>query len=501
VTFFRRFMFVLTIPLLAVSILDFVEKQFPPHSRTTDQPPKESIFASWPSSKNFDSRGKEWDVTQLGVLLYPARSNWIWPNSRGLGVEVQLIAQGVTELVGDEVPTLEQAPPRLTLTVPASARNFTLMSPDETTATLRPRAGDESGTEVVVIAGDADLEEVGAREITLGASGYRLTRIQGDKVLLEALYNVRFDFPGALATNDGLAKGTSSIHWKPRGTPKHYLRLVENSVQVVACKCGLTGSNPQPFAKFNGEPSWRAAYDKEQFFEVSNDSWVNTVTDFSSTAVWPAFLGWLVSWVLIARGRKSEAQEPGSPEPQRPSDEAGDSEHGRSMTTDAGSATNPPVGVDLHGITSTPIPWTLPTPVSPLGSRSVQATESLISNVAAEFGLLNAAQVGELLGSSSKVPSSLAHRRHRAGDLLAIRRENRKMFPGFQFAPDGSPIPTIHALRDLTTKHGWSESDLFVWLVTSARSLNGARPVDIMTSSEGAESVVLAAESEVLEQR
>lgn len=133
----------------------------------------------------------------------------------------------------------------------------------------------------------------------------------------------------------------------------------------------------------------------------------------------------------------------------------------------------------------------LPTQTSPQAARAVQATENIVRSVDAEFGLLGAAEAGERLGSSSKAARNLAGSRHRAGDLLAIRRGNRDRFPGFQFRTDGSPVPVVRVLLDLSAQHGWSESDLFLWLVTPTGRLDDARPVDVMLS--GAEDAVASA--------
>ena len=142
----------------------------------------------------------------------------------------------------------------------------------------------------------------------------------------------------------------------------------------------------------------------------------------------------------------------------------------------------------------------IPTQASPQAARSVQATENLVRSVAAEFGLLSGTEVGERMGSSSKSsPRNLASTRHRAGELLAIRRGNRLKFPGFQFAADGSPLPVIGVLRRLSVQHGWSESDLFLWLVAPTGRLDDVRPVDALQSkaADAQDKVVRAAELEM----
>ena len=142
----------------------------------------------------------------------------------------------------------------------------------------------------------------------------------------------------------------------------------------------------------------------------------------------------------------------------------------------------------------------LATQTSPQSARSVQATENLVRSVAAEFGLLIGTEVDERLESSSKSsPSNLASARHRAGQLLAIRRGKRLEFPGFQFAADGSPLSIIGVLRRMSEHHDWSESDLFLWLVTPTGRLDDIRPVDVLRSgsTDAQDKVVRAAELEM----
>lgn len=139
----------------------------------------------------------------------------------------------------------------------------------------------------------------------------------------------------------------------------------------------------------------------------------------------------------------------------------------------------------------------LTTQASPQTARAVQTTENLVRSVGAEFGLLGAAEAGERLGSASKAARNLAGSKHRSGDLLAIRRGNRDKFPGFQFDRDGSPRPVISELRQLATRHGWSESDLFLWLVTPAGSLDGIRPVDLILDESKASEIRVVAAAEL----
>lgn len=131
--------------------------------------------------------------------------------------------------------------------------------------------------------------------------------------------------------------------------------------------------------------------------------------------------------------------------------------------------------------------------------RAARATEAVIDGVATEFGLLDATEAGVRLGAAVESARDLANSRHRSGDLLAIRRHDRRQYPGFQFRIDGTPRPVVRTLRSLWIEHGWSEGDLLLWLVTPAGRLDDARPVDIVLSeTDDADArVVGAAEVEI----
>jgi hypothetical protein len=119
---------------------------------------------------------------------------------------------------------------------------------------------------------------------------------------------------------------------------------------------------------------------------------------------------------------------------------------------------------------------TSPTPPSRQLQRAIEATERLVRAVEAEFGLLDAAGIAERYGASA--PDAEHH--HREGALLAIRRSDACVFPGFQFQTDGTPRPVISALRALADTNQWSQSDLFLWLVSPTGYLDDARPVDLL---------------------
>lgn len=120
----------------------------------------------------------------------------------------------------------------------------------------------------------------------------------------------------------------------------------------------------------------------------------------------------------------------------------------------------------------------------PALARAVQAEQNLYDRLDAEFGLLTASEAGRRLGSRSSAPRNIAATERRAGRLVAIaRRASRPLYPGFQFGPDGAPLPVIAELRALADRHGRSESGIVQWLCSPTTYLDGSRPVDLLRAA------------------
>lgn len=126
--------------------------------------------------------------------------------------------------------------------------------------------------------------------------------------------------------------------------------------------------------------------------------------------------------------------------------------------------------------------------VPPAIARAVTAKENLYDRIGAEFGLLAPGEAGRLLGSQSSAPRNQASQLRRAGRLLAITRGRRSLYPGFQFGPDGQPLPVIAELRELADRSRWSESGVVQWLMAPTTYLQASeravalRPVDLLVS-------------------
>ncbi len=132
--------------------------------------------------------------------------------------------------------------------------------------------------------------------------------------------------------------------------------------------------------------------------------------------------------------------------------------------------------------------------IEPAAARAVQAEHNLYTRLDAEFGLLSSTEAGKRMGSRSSAPRNLATTAHRNKAVVAVRRGNLLAYPGFQFGPDGQPLPVIRRLREVAELNGWSEPGLVQWLCSPTTYLDGDRPVDHLVT-EPDRIVAVAAEA------
>jgi hypothetical protein len=135
---------------------------------------------------------------------------------------------------------------------------------------------------------------------------------------------------------------------------------------------------------------------------------------------------------------------------------------------------------------------TVPLPVQVLQARrNAEGRTALFQ----EFGALTSAQVGEMAGSKSPNRAALAHKWKNDRRIFAVPHQGVNYFPGFQFSPDGQPLPVIGAI--LAHLSAWSAWEIALWFTSRTDSLSGRRPVDLLESDPDA--VVRAAASEAEE--
>jgi len=114
----------------------------------------------------------------------------------------------------------------------------------------------------------------------------------------------------------------------------------------------------------------------------------------------------------------------------------------------------------------------------PAIARAVQAEQNLYTRIENEFGMLTSTEAGTRMGSRSRAPRNLAATAHRDHALVAVRRGNSLVYPGFQFGPDGQPLEVIGRLRATAEANEWSEAGLVQWLCSPTTYFHGDRPVD-----------------------
>lgn len=120
--------------------------------------------------------------------------------------------------------------------------------------------------------------------------------------------------------------------------------------------------------------------------------------------------------------------------------------------------------------------------IPPAMARAAQATENVMKSLADEFGLLTSADVAQLLGSKSKSTAarSLANDMRGRGELLAVRRLNKFLYPGFQFDhTQGRVKPLVKKLLQLAEANDWEPADVVLWLLSPTTYFEDeSRPVD-----------------------
>lgn len=113
-----------------------------------------------------------------------------------------------------------------------------------------------------------------------------------------------------------------------------------------------------------------------------------------------------------------------------------------------------------------------PNAVSPQMRRAIRSAERAWRRIAAEFGLLTANQVTELLGREGQsIGEDEAIKVWIGGSLL---------YPGFQFDRETRSIhPVIKPLLALAKENGWPPRDVTYWMTSPSRWFADClRPVD-----------------------
>lgn len=92
-------------------------------------------------------------------------------------------------------------------------------------------------------------------------------------------------------------------------------------------------------------------------------------------------------------------------------------------------------------------------------------------------------------GSPTTGPGRKGQRWRSKGRIFAVEYDGMTWYLGFQFGPDGTPLPVV--TRVLSELDGWSDWDIAAWFVRPNGVLDRRRPVDVLIDDPDA--VVAAA--------
>lgn len=111
--------------------------------------------------------------------------------------------------------------------------------------------------------------------------------------------------------------------------------------------------------------------------------------------------------------------------------------------------------------------------------RNAEARTELIG----EFGLFTSADLARLHHSQAANAAALGYRLRKQGRVFAVDVAGDAQYPGFEFGPDGKPLPVIAEIiavfGDQLT--GW---DLALWFTGRNGWLGGSRPVDALRGTD-----------------
>lgn len=82
-------------------------------------------------------------------------------------------------------------------------------------------------------------------------------------------------------------------------------------------------------------------------------------------------------------------------------------------------------------------------------------------------------------------PNARAGRLTGKGKVLAVKRGQHFLYPGFQFdEPGGRMRPAVKDVIRLGRWAGWTDEQLALWFYAPNRALRGKRPVDVRDDEE-----------------
>jgi hypothetical protein len=138
-----------------------------------------------------------------------------------------------------------------------------------------------------------------------------------------------------------------------------------------------------------------------------------------------------------------------------------------------------------------------PDPLADVELKVAEGTIALRREFLERVPVLTSTQLHERAGFPGANPSATGHRWRKQGKVFAVSYGGRELYPGFQFGPDGRPLPIIaELLAMLARDKDRTDWDNALWFAGESGWLDGKTPVELLESES--ELVKQAAEQEVL---
>jgi len=126
---------------------------------------------------------------------------------------------------------------------------------------------------------------------------------------------------------------------------------------------------------------------------------------------------------------------------------------------------------------------TLPSPSMVLALRD---QEEAWRRIESRYGLLTSVQVAELSGNIAKNKREYTSSLARRGDLLAIRRGGRTVYPGFQFTPaTGRPAVGLRAILGVFVEAKWAPESVALWFTAPQGHTDDREPAEVLHDDPG----------------
>jgi hypothetical protein len=134
-------------------------------------------------------------------------------------------------------------------------------------------------------------------------------------------------------------------------------------------------------------------------------------------------------------------------------------------------------------------------PMKPLDMKLAKLQARALERIYSGTPWLTAEQVGTLGKHGTANPAAAAHRWKANGQLFAIRRDGRDMYPRYALGDDFTPLPVVK--RVLKTLADYDSLRVAGWFESTSSFLGGKRPRELLASKP--EHVVQAAQDAVVQ--